>query len=71
VTPDGVVAATSSDNAWMPRSSHTVSKIPLHEHPVEPPGGRPPRRPLLYLAIGVLVIFGALFLIDAVGLFGK
>ena len=55
----------------MPRGSHTVSEIPLHEHPVEPPGGRPPRRPLLYLAIGLLTIFGALFLFDALGLFAR
>ena len=50
---------------------HTVSKVTLHEHPVEPPGGRPPRRPLLYLALGLLAIFGSLFLIDVLGPFGK
>ena len=72
--PRSVLRAALGENAGMAGGAgepHTVSKIALHEHPVEPPGGRPPRRPLRYLVLGVLGIFGALYLIDVFGLFGK
>ena len=53
---------------------HTLAKTALHEHPVEPPGRRPPRDPLRYLLAGVLAIAGfvaLLALIDAMGWFGR
>ena len=48
--------------------------LTLHEHPVEPPGRRSPRRPLLFLAFTLLAMaafVGLLYLIDVMGWFGK
>jgi hypothetical protein len=55
----------------VPKGNTTVTKIPLHEHPVEPPGGRPPSNPLVYLAFGLLALaalLGFMWLLDAFGI---
>ena len=44
-----------------------LNKVTLHDRPVEPPGGRPPARPLLYVVAGIAAIFAVLFLLEAVG----
>ena len=57
-----------------PGKPTTWKWLTLHDHQVEPPGRRPPRRPLLYFAFTLLAIagfFALLYLIDVLGWFGK
>jgi hypothetical protein len=51
-------------------SKWDASKVGLHDHPVEPPGRRPPSKPLVYLGLTVLAVvafLGLLWLLEAFG----
>ena len=57
-----------------PGKPTTWKWLTLHDHPVEAPGRIPPRRPLLFFAMTLLAMaafVGVLYLIDALGWFGK
>lgn len=53
-----------------PGRSTTWKWLTLHEHPVEPPGRRPPRRPLFYFGMTLFAIaafVGLLWVLELLG----